>query len=172
MYRLLMRLLSGDITDWDVKYAKHWDSALKGNSSLKAHLSRALELELADFEGLYTLHFLWDMREFYDSIKVTKLIPLLAERGYPIFTMILGLITHKSPRTLVVGPSCSKPLENCGRSIIAGCQQSVSWARGLLYKLVESLGYILPGHICFHCLDLGCGRPLNRVSIGLLREST
>lgn len=112
LYRLLMRLLSADITDWDITYAGHWDSALKGNSSLRAHIARAMEIELADFEELFIIHFLWDMRKFYDSIRATKLIPLLTERGYPVFTMVLGLITHKSPRTLLVGTSCSEPLSN------------------------------------------------------------
>ena len=71
-----------------------------------------MEIELTDFEELFIIHFLWDMRKFYDSIRATKLIPLLTERGYPVFTMVLGLITHKSPRTLLVGTSCSEPLSN------------------------------------------------------------
>ena len=29
----------------------------------------------------------------------------------------------------------------------------VSWARGLLYDLVEALGYVLPGAVCYEHVD-------------------
>ena len=89
------------IGDWDEATASHWDSAVRGNSSLKAHLARALDIELADFERTHVLHILWDMRKFYDSIKVEKLIEQLAKRGYPVFVLVLGLLTHKAPRTFI-----------------------------------------------------------------------
>ncbi len=152
-YRLLMRILSGFITEWDLATAEHWDSALKGNSSLRAHIARALDIELANFEELFVLHCLWDMRKFYDSIRTSILIDKLTEKGYPPFVMILGLLTHKSPRILLVGPAASNPITGCKRSIVAGCQQSVSWARGLLFDFVQSLGYIMPGSICHEHVD-------------------
>ena len=45
------------------------------------------------------------------------------------------------------------PVCDCARSFLAGCQQSVSWARGLLYELVESLGYVLPNYVCHEHVD-------------------
>ena len=44
-YRLTMRLVSAHISQWDVKFAGKWDSALKGNSALKAHVARAAGTE-------------------------------------------------------------------------------------------------------------------------------
>ena len=62
-YRLTMRLVSAHISQWDVKFAGKWDSALKSNSALRAQVARAAGIELAHSEGQYVIHFLWDMRK-------------------------------------------------------------------------------------------------------------
>ena len=67
-YRFAMRLVTAHVSQWDVKIAGKWDSALEGNSALRAHVARASGIELAHREGQYVIHFLWDMRKFYDSI--------------------------------------------------------------------------------------------------------
>ena len=100
-YRLTMRLVSAHISQWDVNFAGKWGSALKGNSALRAHVARAMGIEL----GQFVIHFLWDMRKFYDSIKAHLLIPQLVARGYPLEILVLGTLTHKSPRCLQVGNS-------------------------------------------------------------------
>ncbi len=118
-----------------------------------AQVARALGIELADAEGKWIIHFLWDVRKFYDPIRISKLIPALMRLGYPSHILVLGVIAHKAPRLINVGPCTSEPIEGCFRSIIAGCQQSVSWTRGLVHKLVEGLGYILPGSVCYEHVD-------------------
>ena len=40
-YRFIMRLVSAHISQWDVKFAGVWHSALKGNSALRARAARA-----------------------------------------------------------------------------------------------------------------------------------
>ena len=60
-YRLTMRLVSAHISQWDVNFAGKWDSALKGNSVLRAHVARA--------EGQFVIHFLWDMRKSTTALK-------------------------------------------------------------------------------------------------------
>ena len=42
-----MRQISAYISQFDVKFADKWDSALRGNSALRAHVARAAGLELA-----------------------------------------------------------------------------------------------------------------------------
>ena len=110
-------------------FAGKWDSALKGNSALRAHVARAMGIELAHSEGQFVIHFLWNMRKFYDSIKAHLLIPQLVARGYPLEILVLGTLTHKSPRCLQVGNSYSNITMGCASSILAGCLQSCSWAR-------------------------------------------
>ena len=140
-----MRILSPMVTEWDTKAAGHWDSAIRGSSSLRAQLARSLELELAHAEGLFTAHFLWDIRKFYDSIKLKVLIPRLIDLNYPGVLLSIGLLIHKAPRILLVGEHCGDIINGGARSILAGCQQSASWARGLLYELVQRLGNVMPG---------------------------
>ena len=97
---------------------------------VSALISRAIGIELAHSEGQFVIHFLWEMRKFYDSIKAHLLIPQLVARGYPLEILVLGTLTHKSPRCLQVGNSYSNIIMGCASSILAGCLQSCSWATG------------------------------------------
>ena len=110
-------------------------------------------IELAHSDGQFVIHFLWDMRKFYDSIKAHLLIPQLVARGYPLEILVLGTLTHKSPRCLQVGNSYSNIIMGCASSILAGCLQSCSWARGLLFEFVQALGYVVPGSVCEEHID-------------------
>ena len=85
-----MRLVSAHNSQWDVNFAGKWDSALKGNSALRAHVARAVGIELGHSEGQFVIHFLWEKRKFYDSIKARLLIPQLVARGYPLEILVLG----------------------------------------------------------------------------------
>ena len=143
-----MRLVSAHISQWDVKFAGTWDSALKGNSALGAHVARAVGIELAHSEGQHVIHFLWDVRKVYDSIKAHLLIPQLVAGGYPLEILVLGSLTHKSQRCLQVSNGYSDIISGCASSILAGCLQSCSWARGLLFELVQALEYVVPGSVC------------------------
>ena len=129
-YRLTMRLVVAHISQWDVNFAGIWDSAVTGNSALRAHVARAMGIELVHSEGQFVIHFFWDMRKFYVSIKAHLLIPQLVARGYPLEILVLGTLTHKSPRCSQVGNSYSNIVMGCASSILAGCLQSCSWARG------------------------------------------
>ena len=41
----------------------------------------------------------------------------------------------------------------CASSILAGCLQSCSWARGLLFEFVQAPGYVVPGSVCEEHID-------------------
>ena len=79
---------------WCGKFAGKWDSALKVNSALRAHVARAVGIGLAHSEGQYVIHFLWDMRKLHDSSKTHLLIPQLVARGYPLEILVLGSLTQ------------------------------------------------------------------------------
>ena len=98
-YRLTMRSVSAHISQWDVKFAGKWDSALKGNSALRPHVARAAGIDLAHREGQHVIHFLWDIRKFYDSIKTHLLIPQLVARGYPLEILVFGLVDTQITET-------------------------------------------------------------------------
>ncbi len=153
LYRLAMRLAGDDITDWDQAKAGHFDTAVSGSSALRAYLLRSLEVEVATSEGLSVGHLLWDMEKFYDSISLSRLLPRLELLGYPTALTTLGYVAHRAPRMVSTGISFSSMITGFSRSIIAGCQQSVSWTRGLLRGMVERLGYIIPGSLCYEHVD-------------------
>ena len=60
----------------------------------------------------------------------------------------MGFFTHKSPRCLQVGNGFSDVITGLASSILAGCFQSCSWAREVLFELVKSLGYVILGSVC------------------------
>ena len=41
----------------------------------------------------------------------------------------------------------------CASSILEGCLQGCSWARGLLFEFVQALGYVVPGSVCEEHID-------------------
>ena len=60
-YRALMKFFCPAIRDWDMAKGKFWDSALAGNSSLRAAVERALKVENGVARGAQVGHLLWDM---------------------------------------------------------------------------------------------------------------
>ena len=140
--RLTMCLISAYMSQWDVNFAGKWDSALKGNSALRARVASAAGFELADREGQYVIHFLWDMRKFNDSINAHLLVPQLVTAGYPIEILALGTLPHKSQRcpkwamasatsSLVVPPAFWLAAPRAA----LGCR-----VKGLLFELVSITG--------------------------------
>ena len=87
------------------------------------------------------------------SIKARLLIPQLVARGYPLEILVLGSLRHKSPRCLQVGNGYSDIINDCASSILAGCLLRCTWARGLLFELVQALWYVVPGSVCEEQID-------------------
>eukprot|EP00974_Lingulodinium_polyedra_P059317 5712757-Lingulodinium_polyedra.AAC.1 len=53
---------------------RHWDSAIRGSSALRAGLMRRLLDEVAAMDSLQSLSIFWDVEKFYDSISVVRLV--------------------------------------------------------------------------------------------------
>ena len=135
------------IRQWDVDEGHvFWDSALAGSPSLRSAVLRTLKLENGVTRGAWAAHMLWDMANFYDSIRLPILVTELAKRNFPTTLLVLGVLTHAAPRILRVGPSLGPIVHSCGKSVLAGCQLSTSWVRGLLYELMERLSRVDPEH--------------------------
>ena len=84
------------------------------------------------------------MAKFYDSVSFPLLVRELKTRNYTAPLLVLVFFVHACPRILRVGPSFGPLVHSCGNSMLAGCQQSTSFARGLLYELVQQLSVIYP----------------------------
>ena len=83
-----MRLVSAHISQWDVNFAGKCDSALKSNSALRAHVARAMGIELAHSEGQFVIHsFLTGYEEILRQHESTFVDPAAGGQrlgsGYP-----------------------------------------------------------------------------------------
>ena len=152
-YRALMKFVCPAIRDWDVAKGKFWDSTLAGNSSLRAAVERALKVDNGVARGAQVGNLRWDMKEFYDSVQLPILCEALLKHDYPPELMVLGFFAHTAPRILKVGTCLGPVVNSCGRSMLAGDQQSVSWARALLNDLMEKLSVADPEFPCSSHVD-------------------
>ena len=92
-----MKFFCPQIRAWDLAKGHFWDSALAGNSSLRAAVMRALKVENGVARGAHIGHLLWDQRKFYDSVKLPILAKELLKREYPQELMVLGYFVHAAP---------------------------------------------------------------------------
>ena len=135
---------SPKIREWDLEHGHRYDSALAGSSSLRAAVMRAVKIENAVAMDMHAGHLLWDMEKFYDSVDLIILAQELMNRSYPRELLILGILAHAAPRILKVGECFSERISRTGCSMVAGCQQAVSFARGLLWSMVHELCCAIP----------------------------
>ena len=101
--------------------------------------------------GQYVIQFRWDMWKNMIASGRTCLF-----RNWwqdPTENLALGTLTHKSPRCLQVGNGFSDVITGCASSILAGCLQNCSSARGLLFELVQSLAFVITRSVCEDHID-------------------
>ena len=150
-YRLLMAIIRPIVREWDRNIGSEYDSALVGRSPIYATAQRAMIMEQASLRGLCTILILWDLRQFFDSIDLSRLIPQCVRLGFPEEALLLGLQAHRAPRILKMLGTHSQPIEATGRSILAGCTLSTSLARAYLRhaigKLAPQAGHMLAEHV-------------------------
>ena len=103
IYRLLMELDNEEVAEYERTNAYRGDSATAGASAVRAAEDRALEAELANFEGQQTITLLWDIKKFFDSIDISKLIEEAEATGFPLRQLALSLAVHLAPRRLMLG---------------------------------------------------------------------
>ena len=95
--------------------------------------------EAAIARGENRITFLWDMEKFYDNICIERLVREAERLRYPMLVFKLGLMMHMARRwlrTYNYVPGCFVLPRN---GIIAGCSQSTTFARILLYGMLKFL---------------------------------
>ena len=107
------------IADFDRAHATWWDSCLCEG------IRRRFASEVACLNGKHCVDTFLDLEKFYDSIDNVKL-------------MYMSLLVHMAPRVLRIGDLWGEWISPCN-CILHGCGSSNSWARALLYRLVQNL---------------------------------
>ena len=126
---------------------------MRRSSALRAALGRRAFEELTVLVGGDVISVLWDMAKLYDMVQLPVLCEELAKRSYPQELLVPGCIVHAAPNSLRVGNSFGPTVSECSNSILAGDQQSVSWTRGLLWKLMDKLTCVDPENPCWSHVD-------------------
>ena len=109
---------------------------MRGSSALRTALWRAMRNEAVTELGLPALQLCWDLEKLYDTLAPTKVVAKNIELGYPALQMLLGMLVHTAGRVLSAEGLLSQAMF-AQISIIAGCMQSTSWAKGILYNLLD-----------------------------------
>ena len=139
LYRLIMKLEKPECSQWDEETAGHWDTAIAGNSCLRAALARALGMEAAQARGFATIGILWDLAAFFDSIRIHRLVKLALDRMIPPSALRLAMKVHTAARAFKEQPYVSQFVQPTGTSILAGCGRSISFTRAALYEVLDSM---------------------------------
>ena len=129
------------MSDWEQAQGDFWDSALKGNSALRAALVRTVFTETAESFGAEAAGLAWDMDKFYDNINPVLLADMALDLDYPVQLLGIGISTHLAPRIIKYNGSFPRVLHP-NLSILAGCMQSVNFSRVLLHDLLNCVHHI------------------------------
>ena len=117
LYAVFVKIRKHVIADFDRAHATWWDSAVAGNSCLREGIRRRL-----------------------------KLIQQACQLKWNPVVLYMSLLVHMAPRVLRIGDLRGEWISPCN-SILQGCGSSNSWARALLYNLLQDLHSRFPVQI-------------------------
>ena len=98
-YRLFLAILGEEIRQWDTEVAGAGDTALKGKSPLLETALRHLKVEAYNQLGYSSAIILWDVRKYFDSLKVPTLLERAVDSGFPQEQLVLSMIVHRAAET-------------------------------------------------------------------------
>ncbi len=152
--RLLLAAVKGDVRRWDETIADERDTALRGRRPADETARRHLGVEVSTVLGRIAVMILWDMRAFFDSLETEKLADAARAAGFPLDQLALGLTMHRAPRVLRVHGCYGDCIPRTGRSVLAGCTLSTSFARAYLEPLAKACASDELGTLWKHVDDL------------------
>ena len=146
LYAVYVKIKKHVIADFDRAHATWWDSAVAGNSCLREGIRRRFVSEVACLNGKHCVDTFLDLEKFYDSIDNVKLIQQACQLKWNSVVLYMSLLVHMAPRVLRIGDLWGEWISPCN-SILQGCGSSNSWARALLYNLLQDLHSRFPVQI-------------------------
>ena len=84
-----------------------------------------------------TVTLLWDLKKFFDSINIPKLVEEADETGFPIRQLALSLAVHLAPNRLQLGKAIGMPILEIGQSIFVGSKRAIHLARVYTVRAVK-----------------------------------
>jgi hypothetical protein len=96
---------------------------------LLAAEDRLIKQEILTARGRRVVIILWDIAKFFDSLRYPWLFEQLIRLHYPAQRTAISGLVHATPKALKVGQAIGERIAGCGRSIVARCLRSLSFAR-------------------------------------------
>eukprot|EP00973_Karenia_brevis_P070762 9836034-Karenia_brevis.AAC.1 len=121
--RLLTRLWMPMVKSWARHQQLPWDTAKEGSSALQAAFDRASRDEIAYWEGRQACSILWDLKKFYDSIDIFKMMEHASAMRYPMVPLVMAVELYLAVRTIQFQRHASNWIHPT-RSMCAGCGQA------------------------------------------------
>ena len=146
LYAVYVKIKKHTITDFDREHATWWDSAVAGNSCLREGIRRRFVSEVACLNGKHCVDTFLDLEKFYDSVDNVKLLQQARQLKWNPVVLYMSMLVHMAPRVLRIGDLWGEWISPCN-SILQGCGSSNSWARALLYNLLQDLHSRFPVQI-------------------------
>jgi hypothetical protein len=87
--------------------------------------------------GFSWIQILWDLEKFYDHVRLDAVVDIASRVDYPLMPLFLALDMHRAPRRLRASGAVSDIITP-GRSLLAGCSQSVDIAKLALWDILET----------------------------------
>jgi ribonuclease HI len=143
LYRLLCGTRRQLIRTWECESAGHWDTAIRGNSSLRVALCRELDHEISQLNGIASSSVYFDLEKFFDTVQLEQMTKAARGLKYPARELLLSVQMHRAARQLKAGSHHSEWILTA-RSILAGCGRSISFTRAALYQILQHIhdGYM------------------------------
>ena len=113
------------------------DTCLGGRHAEFETYKKSIWLEARARLGYTTVNILFDQQAFYDTIDTESLLHILRELGAPPEATSIALQGHIAPRRLKQAGNFSDTIHSCGRSIVAGCTSSTTFARAYLKAALQ-----------------------------------
>ena len=90
------------ILRWDQQRARHWDSAIRGSSPLRAAWLQRLDEELWQWRELHRVTNFKDMEKCYDSIDTGLLLTAALDHGFEPTDLAVAARVHLAPRVTII----------------------------------------------------------------------
>ena len=132
--------------EWHAREDEFWGTAVRGSSALRSGLIRRLLDETCVTLGASTVSVYYDIRKFYDSVNLARLIRWGLELGWNSDDLQFYIAGHLCPRRLKVGAHHSDVILVDG-SLMAGCVAANSCAKTVLFALLRDIHAQLPASI-------------------------
>ena len=112
---------------------------MAGKSPLTQTALRHMKNEVRSINGELTAVVLWDVKKFFDNLKVPTLVDRAVEAHFPLEQLALAMQQRRAPRIIRTEGFYGTALASPGVSVLPGCLTSVSLAKGYVNPILAAV---------------------------------